>query len=120
VSVPRPHTAVNGTSRLRGAHSAYSRAPIFSEFLGPQIYALNTGVNVICKLVYKLVSAGVTVIVFADDAKMQSVFTGVFAGTRNIHFGILSCFQLQEPQLLSRALRAFVRTILVLEYSSVI
>jgi len=41
-SVPRPHTAVNGTSRLRGAPSAYSRAPNFSEFLGPQSYTLTT------------------------------------------------------------------------------
>jgi len=30
-SVPRPHTAVNGTSTLRGAPSAYSRAPSFFE-----------------------------------------------------------------------------------------
>jgi len=35
-SISRPHTAVSGTSRLRGARSADSRAPIFSEFLGPK------------------------------------------------------------------------------------
>jgi len=34
--VPRPHTAVNGTSELKIAPSADSRAPIFSEFLGPK------------------------------------------------------------------------------------
>jgi len=32
-SIPRPHTAVNGTSRLIGALSAYSRAPILSNRL---------------------------------------------------------------------------------------
>jgi len=42
-SVPGPHTAVNGTiSRLRRAPSADSRAPNFSEFLGPKIYTLTT------------------------------------------------------------------------------
>ena len=34
--------AVNGINRMRGAPSAYSRASIFSEFLGPQIYTLTT------------------------------------------------------------------------------
>jgi len=29
-------------SRLKGAPPAYSRAPNFSEFLGPQIYTLAT------------------------------------------------------------------------------
>jgi len=44
-SVPRPHTAVNGMSRLKGAPSAYSRATNFSEFLGLQIYILTIGYN---------------------------------------------------------------------------
>ena len=35
-SVPRPHTAVNGTNRLRGPRpSAYSRAPNFFSVPGP-------------------------------------------------------------------------------------
>jgi len=34
-SAPRPHTAVNGTSRLRVAPSAYSRAPNFFGVPGP-------------------------------------------------------------------------------------
>jgi len=37
--------AVNGTSRLRRALTADSRAPIFSEFPGPQIYTLTTAHN---------------------------------------------------------------------------
>ena len=39
-SVPRPYTAVSGTSRLRRAPSAYSRA---QAFVGPQTYTLTTG-----------------------------------------------------------------------------
>jgi len=33
--VHRPHTAVSGTSRLRRAHSVYSRAPNFFRVPGP-------------------------------------------------------------------------------------
>jgi len=41
-SVPRPHTAVSSTSKLRGAPSVYSRARIFFRVPGPQIYTLTT------------------------------------------------------------------------------
>jgi len=38
-SVPRPHTAVKGTSRLRGAPSAYNRALRFFRVAGsPSLY----------------------------------------------------------------------------------
>jgi len=37
-----PHTAVNGTRRLRGPLQLTVGPQIFSEFLGPQIYALTT------------------------------------------------------------------------------
>ena len=37
-SVPGPHTAVNGTSRLRGAPSAHSRAPFFQSSWAPNLY----------------------------------------------------------------------------------
>jgi len=40
--VPRPHTAVNGTTGLKGAPSAYSRAPNFLRVPGPQMYTLTT------------------------------------------------------------------------------
>ena len=43
-SVPRPHTAVNGTSRLRGAPPIQlTIGP--PEFLGPQIYTLTAATN---------------------------------------------------------------------------
>ena len=50
--VPKPHTAVNGTSRLRGAPSAYSRAPIFFRVPGPQIYTLTTVAEDMCTITY--------------------------------------------------------------------
>jgi len=43
MSVPMPKTVVKGMSRFSRAPSAYSRAPRFAEFLGPQIYTLTTG-----------------------------------------------------------------------------
>ena len=41
--IARPHTAVNGTSRLRGAPSPYSRIPNFVRVPGPQISTLTAG-----------------------------------------------------------------------------
>ena len=41
-SFPRPHTAVNGTGMLRGAPSAYSRAPNFFRVPVPQVYTSTT------------------------------------------------------------------------------
>ena len=57
-SVPRPHTAVNGTSTLRGAPSAYSRAPIFVRVPAPQIYTLTIDDADLCSDVLGTVGVG--------------------------------------------------------------
>ena len=46
-NVPRPHTAVNTTSRLRGVPSGDSRASNFFRVPGPQIFTLTTALTLL-------------------------------------------------------------------------